>query len=46
MLIFMHLGLNEADTFKFSSIQICWDTEQRIYTQMDKHDAMENGMDI
>jgi hypothetical protein len=36
-----HWVLNEADTFKSSSVLIYQHAEQRIYTQMDRHDAIK-----
>ncbi len=40
MKVFMQLDLNEADTLKYSSILINSHSEQSIYTQCDRHDAI------
>jgi hypothetical protein len=40
MKVFMQLGLNVADTLKYSSILINSHSEQSINTQCDRHDAV------
>jgi hypothetical protein len=41
--IFVHLGLNQADMLKSSSILICWYTRHIIYTQSDWHGELKGG---
>jgi hypothetical protein len=42
LLVSYKLGLNEADTLKFSSVPIHYSTKQSIYTQREEHSYLES----